>query len=93
MRQVTEENYLKAIFHQMEKTAGQPAYTSDLSLALGVRAASVSEMLQRLAQAGWLRHRRYQGVVLTSKGRKKALGIIRKHRLWEHFLVEKLRFT
>jgi DtxR family Mn-dependent transcriptional regulator len=91
MPSLTEENYLKAIY----KLSGEhPAgvTTTSLAAALGIRAATVSDMLRRLAAKKLIRHTRYRGVTMTPAGRKLALEIIRKHRLWEVFLVNRLGF-
>jgi DtxR family Mn-dependent transcriptional regulator len=90
MHTFTEENYLKSIYHLLEHT--EQATTNDIAAALSTRAASVTDMLKRLADKKLINYTRYQGVSLTPAGQKIALGIIRKHRLWEHFLVEKLHF-
>ncbi len=88
----SEENYLKAIFHlQTEETKG--VSTSSLSEVLETKAASVSEMVKKLANKELVNYQKYYGVQLTDFGKKHALKIIRKHRLWELFLVEHLDFT
>jgi DtxR family Mn-dependent transcriptional regulator len=84
------ENYLKNIYKLQEK--GGKVTTSSLSEKLQISAASVSEMIRKLAEEGTLRHTPYKGVELTPEGRKKALRIIRRHRLWEVFLVEVLKY-
>ncbi|HWP82119.1 MAG TPA: metal-dependent transcriptional regulator [Bacteroidota bacterium] len=84
------ENYLKNIFKLQEE--GGKVTTSSLSTRLQVSAASVSEMIRKLAEEGSVRHTPYKGVELTEEGRKKALRIIRRHRLWELFLVEVLKY-
>jgi DtxR family Mn-dependent transcriptional regulator len=86
-----EENYLKAIFHlsgRQEKAVS----TNEISAELATRASSVTDMLKKLAEKRWIHYQKYQGVTLTKKGRNLAIGVIRKHRLWEVFLVEKLHF-
>jgi DtxR family Mn-dependent transcriptional regulator len=90
MHSYTEENYLKAIYHLLVRT--QSATTNDIAAALGTKAASVTDMLKRLGDKKLIHYTRYQGVTLTSDGESIALGIVRKHRLWECFLVEKLNF-
>jgi DtxR family Mn-dependent transcriptional regulator len=84
------ENYLKNIYKLQEK--GGKVTTSSLSEKLRISAASVSEMIRKLAEEGSVRHTPYKGVELTPEGRKKALRIIRRHRLWELFLVEVLKY-
>lgn len=87
----TEENYLKAIYHlHHEKNAS--VSTNSISESLQTRAASVTDMLKKLADKGFINYAKYQGVTLTDSGKQKAIEIIRKHRLWEVFLVEKLNF-
>jgi DtxR family Mn-dependent transcriptional regulator len=90
MNSFTEENYLKAIYHLLLRT--QSATTNDIALSMGTKAASVTDMLKKLAEKKLINYARYQGVSLTGEGEKVALKIIRKHRLWEYFLVDKLKF-
>ncbi len=86
-----EENYLKAIYHL--STAGQQQVnTNAIAERLETKPASVSDMIRKLAEKGVVTHVKYQGVNITEEGKKKALWVIRKHRLWEVFLVEKLHF-
>ena len=90
----TEENYLKAVFKLAEAepdTAG--VSTNRIAAALATRAASVTDMLRRLAEKGLLDYEKYRGVQLTPEGRRLALLTIRKHRLWEVFLVQQLGFS
>jgi DtxR family Mn-dependent transcriptional regulator len=87
-----EENYLKAIFKVSEK-AQKSASTNAIAKHLVTSAASVTDMLKRLAEKEYINYERYKGVTLTSEGGKLATQLIRKHRLWEVFLVKKLRFT
>ncbi|WP_027075481.1 metal-dependent transcriptional regulator [Maribacter antarcticus] len=88
----SEENYLKAIFHLQEEEEGGIS-TSSLSEKLNTKAASVTEMIKRLADKELVDYQKYYGVKLTDTGRNHALLIIRKHRLWEYFLVERLNFN
>jgi DtxR family Mn-dependent transcriptional regulator len=90
MNTFTEENYLKAIYH-LAWPAGS-ASTNQIAAALNTKAASVTDMLKKLADKDLINYTRYQGVSLTANGKKIAISIIRKHRLWEYFLVEKLHF-
>jgi len=85
------ENYLKSIF-EIQEAKGKVT-TSLLSEKLNVSPPSVSEMIQRLADEGALSHTPYRGVELTAQGRKVALKIIRRHRLWELFLVQVLNYA
>ncbi|WP_315816521.1 metal-dependent transcriptional regulator [Paraflavitalea speifideaquila] len=84
------ENYLKAIFH-LQKADGIVT-TNDVANELQTRPASVTDMLKKLKAQKLLLYEKYQGFKLSHEGRKVALQIIRKHRLWEYFLVEKLGF-
>ncbi len=88
----SEENYLKAIYH-LEESSEKGVSTSKLSEELQTKAASVTEMLKRLAEKKLVNYQKYYGVSLTPKGKSWALAIIRKHRLWEYFLVEYLNFN
>ncbi len=91
MYSFTEENYLKAIlFLTLENDKG--ASTNAIASRLATKAASVSDMLRRLSEKELIIYRKYQGVRLTEEGRGVAMRILRKHRLWEVFLVEKLGF-
>lgn len=88
----TEENYLKIIYLLTERHNGNEVSTNQLAEHTQTKAASVSDMLRKLAEKNYINYRKYQGVTLTDSGEKIALGVIRKHRLWEVFLVEKLGF-
>lgn len=87
----TEENYLK-IIHNLSGPEGTDVSTNALAESTSTRAASVTDMLKKLAEKDLIHYKKYQGVRLTEKGNKVALKVIRKHRLWEVFLVEKLGF-
>jgi len=84
------ENYLKNIY-KLERRERRVT-TSLLSEKLQISAPSVTEMIKKLADEGSVTYTPYKGVELTEEGRKKALRIIRRHRLWELFLVRVLRF-
>ncbi|WEK38086.1 MAG: metal-dependent transcriptional regulator [Candidatus Pseudobacter hemicellulosilyticus] len=86
----SKENYLKAIFH-LQKDDGVVT-TNDVANELQTRPASVTDMLKKLKAQKLLLYEKYKGFKLSGEGRKVALQIIRKHRLWEYFLVEKLQF-
>lgn len=88
----TEENYLKTIFQSAEES-GELVATNTISHLLDTTAASVTDMLKRLADKGLIDYEKYKGVRLTRKGDQIARNLIRKHRLWETFLVDKLRFN
>jgi DtxR family Mn-dependent transcriptional regulator len=87
----TEENYLKAIYHLSEDQQ-QQVNTNQIAAALDTKPASVTDMIKKLSGKNLIEYERYQGVNLTEEGKVIALKIIRKHRLWEYFLVEKLAF-
>jgi DtxR family Mn-dependent transcriptional regulator len=88
----TEENYLKAIY-QITERDGSPVNTNAVATAMGTTAASVTDMLKRLSDKDFLHYERYKGATLTIEGNKMATHLVRKHRLWEVFLVDKLRFS
>jgi len=90
MNTLAEENYLKSIYHLSHTTIN--VSTNQLAAQLNTRAASVTDMLKKLADKALINYTRYQGVNLTPEGETIAIHIIRKHRLWEYFLVEKLNF-
>src|SRR5688572_7007503 len=87
----SEENYIKAIFHLQgdERTVT----TNELANELKTKPASVTDMMKKLKAKKLLHYQPYQGFRLSSEGNKVALTIIRRHRLWEYFLAEKLKFT
>jgi DtxR family Mn-dependent transcriptional regulator len=84
------EDYLKAIY-ELEQL-GSAAGTNDIAARLGIAAASVSGMVQRLGRLGLVRAERYRGARLTVAGRQAALQLIRRHRIIECYLVERLGF-
>jgi len=88
----SEENYLKAIYH-LSQPNNKVVSTNAIAEKIESKASSVTDMLKKLADKHLLTHIKYKGVTLTEKGRAQALNIIRKHRLWEFFLVEKLNFS
>jgi DtxR family Mn-dependent transcriptional regulator len=88
----SEENYIKGIYHLSQ--GGQHAIaTSALAEKMETKPSSVTDMVKRLSEKGLLHYKKYQGVRLTEKGTAQALRVIRKHRLWEVFLVDKLDFA
>ncbi len=92
MLSYTEENYLKTIFHlQKASTAGVP--TNALAEHIDAKASSVTDMIKKLSAKGLVDYKKYQGVRLSPIGETSALKVIRRHRLWEFFLVEKLKFS
>ena len=90
MQSFTEENYLKIIYHLAEKTNN--VQTNAIAAQMQTKPASVTDMIKKLAEKGFVDYIKYQGVTLTDKGRNAAIDIVRKHRLWEVFLVDKLDF-
>ena len=86
----TEENYIKAIYHLQH--ASNKVSTTSLSEEMNTKPASVTDMLKKLRAKRIVHYQRYKGFNLTESGNRKALSIIRKHRLWEYFLVNKLGF-
>jgi len=90
MNTFTEENYLKAIYHLSLQS--ESVSTNQIAASLNTKAASVTDMLKKLADKELINYTKYQGVTLTEPGEKIAISIVRKHRLWEYFLVEKLNF-
>jgi len=90
MNTLAEENYLKSIYHLA--LTGDVVSTNQLAALLKTKASSVTDMLKKLADKALINYTPYQGVSLSGTGEKIAVNIIRKHRLWEYFLVEKLNF-
>jgi DtxR family Mn-dependent transcriptional regulator len=88
---LAEENYLKAIFKLQEQN-GDVVNNSDLAKALHVHSASVTDMLKKMAKKRLINYEKSKGFKLTEKGKHVAISIIRKHRLWEVFLLDKLGF-
>ncbi|MBX3254618.1 MAG: metal-dependent transcriptional regulator [Chitinophagaceae bacterium] len=88
---ISEEDYIKAIYHL--KGDKLSVATNDLAAELHTRPASVTDMLKKLAAKKLIHYQPYKGVMLNTEGRKIALGIVRRHRLWEYFLAEKLNFS
>jgi DtxR family Mn-dependent transcriptional regulator len=88
------EDHIKALYALGESLGGPKAWVSTNCMAdhLGVKAPSVTSMVQVLQELGWVEHRPYRGARLTVVGRRLALNLVRKHRLWETFLVERLGF-
>ena len=86
----SEENYIKAIYHLQEN--GGTVSTNALAERLDTKAASVTDMMKKLSAKKLLNYKPYYGFTLSSEGKKAALFIIRRHRLWEFFLSQKLGF-
>jgi DtxR family Mn-dependent transcriptional regulator len=92
MLSYTEENYLKAIYHL--SNGGQKAVlTNELADAMSTKPASVTDMIKKLSVKKLITYEKYYGVTITKQGKADALSIVRKHRLWENFLVQKLNFN
>lgn len=88
---LTEENYLKAIYH-LSAGGVQEVSTTAISEAMDTKPATVSDMMRKLSNKKVIRYEKYKGANISEIGKSSALKIIRKHRLWEVFLVEKLHF-
>lgn len=88
----SEENYLKAIYH-LTAVTDEEVSTNAIAETMETKASSVTDMLRKLAEKNLVNYKKYQGVSLTDKGRLSAKMIVRKHRLWEVFLVDKLNFA
>lgn len=92
MTTLSEENYLKAIYH-LEKQSKDAVSTNAIAEQIETKASSVTDMVKKLAEKELANYIKYQGVSLTETGRLAARSVIRKHRLWETFLVHKLNFS
>lgn len=91
MTSLAEENYLKAIYKLYEKS-GTMVSTSSLAETLNISAASVTDFVKKIAAKKLVTYEKSKGVKLTEQGKNIALSTIRKHRLWEVWLVDKLGF-
>lgn len=91
MLSFTEENYLKTIYH-LSGGSLNAVSTNNIAESLSTKAATVTDMIKKLAAKELIVYEKYYGVNITKKGKLLALSIIRKHRLWETFLVSKLGF-
>lgn len=91
MQSATRENYLKAIYKLLEQNP-QGVSTNAIAEQLETKPATVTDMLKKLSQQKLINYKKYYGVTLTPSGKKAALMIVRSHRLWEFFLVKKLKF-
>lgn len=88
---VTEENYIKSIYKLQDGSTA--VNTNAIAYELDTKPASVTDMAKKLKEKKLIDYEKYQGITLTAEGRKMALQIVRRHRLWECFLVEKLSFS
>lgn len=86
-----KEDYLKIIFEL--GGSHKKVSNKEISLGLGIAAGSVTEMISKLADEGLVVHEPYSGISLTAKGQRYAAELVRKHRLWETFLVDKLHYN
>ena len=89
---LSEENYLKAIYH-LTIVSNSDVSTNSIAEMMETKASSVTDMLKKLAEKELVHYIKYQGVSLTEQGKLAAKMIVRKHRLWEVFLVDKLDFS
>jgi DtxR family Mn-dependent transcriptional regulator len=88
----SEEDYLKAIYH-LGSTENKRVSTNAIAEQMETKPSSVTDMVRKLSEKEYVSYKKYQGVSLTKSGKEKALSIVRKHRLWEVFLVDKLDFS
>ena len=88
----SEENYLKAIYHLAMRNDAIVS-TNAIAKKMHTKASSATDMIKKLSEKGLVNYQKYKGVHLTEKGRLAAVSVIRKHRLWEVFLVKKLNFS
>ncbi|MRG47184.1 metal-dependent transcriptional regulator [Chitinophaga sp. SYP-B3965] len=86
-----EENYIKSIFKLQDGTS--VVSTNAIAYDLDTKPASVTDMAKKLKEKKLIDYEKYQGITLTAEGRRFALQIVRRHRLWECFLVDKLSFS
>ncbi|MFX0555830.1 metal-dependent transcriptional regulator [Maribacter sp. CXY002] len=89
---LSEEDYIKAVYH-LSNGADVSIATNAIAEQMATKPSSVTDMIKKLSEKGLVHYKKYKGVSLTESGRKSALSIIRKHRLWEVFLVDKLDFA
>ena len=87
---VSEENHIKAIYHL--QSAMDRVTTMELAARLNTKPASVTDMMKRLKSKRLIDYKPYYGFKLSAEGKRVAIGIVRRHRLWEFFLVDKLKF-
>jgi DtxR family Mn-dependent transcriptional regulator len=91
MPNISTEDYIKAVY-RLERT-GAKVTTSSLATQLQISDASVTDMVKKLSDRDLLSYKKYRGVDLTAKGKRMALKIVRRHRLWEMYLVKFLGFS
>ena len=90
MISLSEENYLKAIFHLADKE--NTVTINEISKFLDVKMPSVNNMMKKFVEKNWVRYESYKPLKITDSGKKQAALVVRKHRLTEMFLVEKMNF-
>ena len=93
MLSFSEENYLKALLHITQSNDMEEVGTNELAVVLQVKPATANSMLKKLRDKNLVEYQKYGKIKLTPSGYEKAMAVIRKHRLWETFLYEKLDFT
>jgi len=94
MLSFTEENYLKALLKLSFQNEEKPeAGTNEMAAYLGVKPATATDMLKKLKEKELVSYQKYGKILLTEEGKKNAVAVLRKHRLWETFLYEKLDFS
>ena len=89
---LSEEDYIKAIYH-LGKGVDSNVSTNAIAEQMETKPSSVTDMIKKLSEKGLVNYQKYKGVSLTEFGTKTALTLVRKHRLWEVFLVDKLDFS
>ena len=92
MLSFTEENYLKTIY-RLSDGGNKAVLTNEIAESMSTKAASVTDMIKKLSGKNLIAYEKYYGVKITRQGKNEALLVVRKHRLWETFLVEKLHFN
>jgi len=92
MLSFTEENYLKTIY-RLSDGGNKSVLTNEIAESMSTKAASVTDMVKKLSNKNVITYEKYYGVKITRQGKSEALHVIRKHRLWETFLVDKLNFN
>jgi DtxR family Mn-dependent transcriptional regulator len=94
MLTITEENYLKGLFSLSINNLDKDGVgTNELAVYLEIKPSSVNDMLKKLKSKGYIQYEKYEKVFLSEKGSSLAIQVIRKHRLWETFLHDKLGFS
>jgi DtxR family Mn-dependent transcriptional regulator len=93
MLSFTEENYLKALLKIAFENESEEVGTNELANVLALKPATVNDMLKKLKEKELVEYKKYGKITLTDEGRRNAINVIRKHRLWETFLYEKFEFS